>query len=115
MVGKWKLSCFGLSRAIEGVRWPDFYSEISTSASFAQGWLPPRPSPSARPDAIDRSDCALFVDGAHSAVISTMTHVLEPLIVVHDDSEKCRSRAEKGFCISDFQMGPLLTVCLVAG
>ncbi|KAL8275800.1 hypothetical protein Esti_000363 [Eimeria stiedai] len=59
--GKWKLSCFSLSRPLDAVRWPDFYSEVVTSISAAQGWAPPRPPSGARPDTLDRWGlCSVF-------------------------------------------------------
>ncbi|CDJ36055.1 SCY kinase (incomplete catalytic triad), putative [Eimeria mitis] len=59
--GKWKLSSFVLTRPLEDVRWPEFYSSMLTSASAAQGWEPPRPSPGSRPDTLDRWGlCSVF-------------------------------------------------------
>ncbi|KAL8454929.1 hypothetical protein Emag_001295 [Eimeria magna] len=59
--GKWKLSCFSLSRPLDSVRWPDFHSQVNASISAAQGWAPPRPPPGARPDALDRWGlCSVF-------------------------------------------------------
>ncbi|CDI75034.1 SCY kinase (incomplete catalytic triad), putative [Eimeria praecox] len=59
--GKWKLSSFALTRSLEDVHWPDFYSLMLASASAAQGWEPPRPSAGSRPDLLDRWGlCSVF-------------------------------------------------------
>ncbi|CDJ42613.1 SCY kinase (incomplete catalytic triad), putative [Eimeria tenella] len=59
--GKWKLSSFVLTRPLEEVSWPSFYTEVLSSASASQGWEPPRPSSGSRPDILDRWGlCSLF-------------------------------------------------------
>ncbi|CDJ60097.1 SCY kinase (incomplete catalytic triad), putative [Eimeria maxima] len=59
--GKWKLSSFVLTRSLEDVQWPEFYSLMLSTASAAQGWEPPRPSPGSRPDFLDRWGlCSVF-------------------------------------------------------
>ncbi|CDJ50661.1 SCY kinase (incomplete catalytic triad), putative [Eimeria brunetti] len=57
--GKWKLSSFVLTRPLEDVHWPEFYSSMLASASASQGWEPPRPPTGCRPDFLDSNIASL--------------------------------------------------------